>query len=119
MPISRPTPSATRKPSRRGWMDSMDRSRLAVHYPLSARSASHKCSSSVTLPYSPLPKARRMSVASTTSVDGIELGRAAAARRHRLRLLPYLLLAPSLLFLVLFTYLPVVRVAIESLFDTP
>ncbi len=40
-------------------------------------------------------------------------------RRRRLRLLPYLLLAPSLFFLVLFTYLPIVRVAIESLYETP
>src|SRR3979409_1388333 len=105
MPISRPTPTATRKPSRRGWMESMDRSRLAGHYPLSVRSPSRKRSSSVTLPCFPLPKDRRISVASTTSVDGIELGRVAAVRRHRLRLLPYVLLAPSLLFLVLFTYL--------------
>jgi sn-glycerol 3-phosphate transport system permease protein len=60
-----------------------------------------------------------MSVASTTSVDGIELGRAHALRRRRLRLLPYALLAPSLLFLALFTYLPVVRVTIESLYDKP
>ena len=60
-----------------------------------------------------------MSVVSTTSVDGIEPDRAAAVRRLRPRLLPYALLAPSLLFLALFTYLPVVRVAIESLYDKP
>jgi sn-glycerol 3-phosphate transport system permease protein len=35
------------------------------------------------------------------------------------RLLPYALLAPSLLFLVLFTYLPIVRVAVEALYHTP
>ena len=35
------------------------------------------------------------------------------------RLLPYALLAPSLLFLGLFTYLPVVRVIVESLYDHP
>src|SRR5438552_2735352 len=62
---------------------------------------------------------RPMSVVSTTSVDGIEPDRAAAVRRLRPRLLPYALLAPSLLFLALFTYLPVVRVAIESLYDKP
>src|SRR5262249_39718145 len=36
-----------------------------------------------------------------------------------LRLLAFGLLAPSLLFLALFTYLPVARVAIESLYETP
>lgn len=35
-----------------------------------------------------------------------------------LRLRPYLLLLPSLIFLVLFTYLPVVRSIFDSLFDT-
>lgn len=40
-------------------------------------------------------------------------------RRGRVRALPYLLLAPSLIFLALFTYLPIVRVAIESLYETP
>jgi len=61
-----------------------------------------------------------MSVVSTTGiVDGIEPDRAAAVRRRRSRLLPYALLAPSLLFLALFTYLPVVRVAVESLYDKP
>ena len=48
----------------------------------------------------------------------IESGRA-RRRPLRVRWLPYALLAPSLLFLGLFTYLPVVRVAIESLYDQP
>ena len=61
-----------------------------------------------------------MSVVSTTGiVDDIEPDRAAAVRRRRSRLLPYALLATSLLFLALFTYLPVVRVAVESLYDKP
>src|SRR5258707_518343 len=62
---------------------------------------------------------RPMSVVSTTSVDGIEPDRAIAVRRRRPRLLPYALLTPSLLFLALFTYLPVARVLIESLYDKP
>src|SRR5262249_45450047 len=70
-------------------------------------SLSRKRSVSVTLPYPPLPKDRDMSVASTTPVDGIGLGRAVSVRSRRLRLLPYALLAPSLVFLALFTYLPV------------
>ena len=63
-----------------------------------------------------------MSLAGTTGIlDGVESSRptASARRRRRVRLLPYALLAPSLLFLALFTYLPVVRVAIESLYDKP
>ena len=63
-----------------------------------------------------------MSLAGTTHVLG-EIAQEAAGRsgvrRPRVRWLPYLLLAPSLVFLVLFTYLPIVRVAIESLYDTP
>jgi sn-glycerol 3-phosphate transport system permease protein len=59
-----------------------------------------------------------MSVASTSSVD-LALGHRAAQKPRQLRLFAYGLLAPSLLFLALFTYLPVVRVAIESLYDTP
>ena len=51
--------------------------------------------------------------ATTPAVGG------AVHRRPRVRALPYLLLAPSLLFLVLFAYLPIVRVAIESLYDKP
>ena len=65
-----------------------------------------------------------MSLAGTTrAFDGIDSGAAAKMhpRRRRLRgrLLPYALLAPSLLFLGLFTYLPVVRVVVESLYDRP
>ena len=63
-----------------------------------------------------------MSLAGATAIlDGIARTPVAARprRRRRVRLLPYALLAPSLLFLVLFTYLPVVRVAIESLYDQP
>jgi sn-glycerol 3-phosphate transport system permease protein len=62
---------------------------------------------------------RRMSLAGTTGVlDGIQAA-AVPVRRRRLRLLPYALLAPSLLFLVLFTYLPVARVLVESFHDKP
>jgi ABC-type sugar transport system permease subunit len=43
----------------------------------------------------------------------------AGRRRAQARVLPYALLAPSLIFLGLFTYLPVIRVAIESLYDKP
>ncbi|MDI1286148.1 MAG: sugar ABC transporter permease [Reyranella sp.] len=66
-----------------------------------------------------------MSLAGTTQAfDGIENGSAAKMqprwrRRLRRRLFPYVLLAPSLLFLGLFTYLPVVRVVVESLHDRP
>jgi len=42
-----------------------------------------------------------------------------ASRRRRLGSLPYLLLAPSLVFLALFTYLPIARVAVEALYDKP
>src|SRR5918995_1533049 len=113
MPISRPTPSATRKPTTRGC--TMDISSLS---PL-PWSASRKRSGSVTLSYSALPMQRRMSLAGTTGVlDGIQAA-AVPVRRRRLRLLPYALLAPSLLFLVLFTYLPVARVLVESFYDKP
>ena len=60
-----------------------------------------------------------MSLAGTTGIlDGIQAA-AVPVRRRRLRLLPYALLAPSLLFLVLFTYLPVARVLVESFYDKP
>ena len=60
-----------------------------------------------------------MSLAGTTGVlDGIQAA-AVPVRRRRLRLLPYALLAPSLLFLVLFTYLPVARVLVQSFYDKP
>jgi len=57
-------------------------------------------------------------------IDGIDSGVRSASsldrrRRAQARLLPYALLAPSLMFLGLFTYLPVIRVAIESLYDKP
>ena len=64
-----------------------------------------------------------MSVAGATgvleSIRDRPRAKAASTRRRKLRLLPYALLAPSLVFLALFTYLPVVRVLVESLFDKP
>lgn len=54
-------------------------------------------------------------ISADRAIDSGRIGR----RRFRVRPLPYLLLAPSLVFLGLFTYLPIVRVAIESLYDTP
>jgi len=63
-----------------------------------------------------------MSVAGATGAfDGVQRSTAVAAsvRRRRMRLLPYALLAPSLLFLGLFTYVPVARVVVESLYDKP
>ncbi|MEA2802127.1 MAG: sn-glycerol 3-phosphate transport system permease protein, partial [Rhodospirillaceae bacterium] len=63
-----------------------------------------------------------MSVAGATGAfDGVQRNTAvaASARRRRMRLLPFALLAPSLLFLGLFTYLPVARVVVESLYDKP
>src|SRR5260370_36510016 len=63
-----------------------------------------------------------MSVAGATGIfDSVQRSSAmaASARRRRMRLLPYVLLAPSLLFLGLFTYLPVARVVVESLHDKP
>jgi sn-glycerol 3-phosphate transport system permease protein len=45
--------------------------------------------------------------------------KATSARRRKLKLLPYALLTPSLLLLALFTYLPIVRVLVDSLFDKP
>ena len=63
-----------------------------------------------------------MSVAGATGIfDSVQRSSAmaASARRRRMRLLPYALLAPSLLFLGLFTYLPVARVVVESLYDKP
>ena len=61
-----------------------------------------------------------MSMAGATILDAdAGVPEAALRRRRRVRLLPYMLLAPSLLFLGLFTYLPVIRVIIESLYDHP
>ncbi len=64
-----------------------------------------------------------MSLAGATGVlDGIQpatLPGNQNVRRHRVRLLPYALLAPSVLFLGLFTYLPVARVLIDSFYDKP
>ena len=64
-----------------------------------------------------------MSVAGATgaleTVQDRRRAMSASMRRRRLRLLPYALLAPSLLFLALFTYLPIVRVLVDSLFDKP
>src|SRR5262245_24657974 len=61
-----------------------------------------------------------MSAAGTTGVlDGIRAEGAVPHRRRQLRVLPYALLTPSLLFLAMFTYLPVARVLVESLHDKP
>src|SRR5229473_6008917 len=63
-----------------------------------------------------------MGVAGATGIfDSVQRSSAmaASARRRRMCLLPYVLLAPSLLFLGLFTYLPVARVVVESLYDKP
>src|SRR5258708_11626931 len=60
----------------------------------------------------------------TPAIGGISSGARPVSglawrRRAQARLLPYALLAPSLMFLGLFTYLPVIRVAIESLYAKP
>jgi sn-glycerol 3-phosphate transport system permease protein len=55
----------------------------------------------------------------TGVLGGVQAEAVTPTRRRRLRLLPFVLLAPSLLFLILFTYLPVVRVLVESLYDKP
>ncbi|TAJ37200.1 MAG: sugar ABC transporter permease [Reyranella sp.] len=63
-----------------------------------------------------------MSLAGTTGIlEGVDRGPVVVPRRRprRRSYLPYALLAPSLLFLGLFTYLPVVRVIVESLYDHP
>src|SRR6185312_6982224 len=48
---------------------------------------------------------------------GAVRARPAFGHRLRRRSLPYLLLAPSLLLLAAFTYVPILRVAWESLYD--
>ena len=60
------------------------------------------------------------SVAAAQSPSLDVAGRSRRASRARLtrRTWPFLLLAPSLVFLAAFTYLPIVRVAWESLYDT-
>ena len=60
------------------------------------------------------------SVAAAQSPPLAVAGRPRRASRARLarRTWPYLLLGPSLVFLAAFTYLPIVRVAWESLYDT-
>ena len=63
-----------------------------------------------------------MSLAGTTGImEGVNREPVVVPRRRpwRRSFLPYALLAPSLLFLGLFTYLPVVRVIVESLYDHP
>ena len=63
-----------------------------------------------------------MSLAGTTEImEGVNREPVVVPRRRpwRRSFLPYALLAPSLLFLGLFTYLPVVRVIVESLYDHP
>ena len=55
----------------------------------------------------------------TGVLGGVQAEVVTPARRRRLRLLPFALLAPSLLFLILFTYLPVLRVLVESFYDKP
>ena len=59
------------------------------------------------------------SVAETQAPFGASRDRPALGHRLRRRALPWLLLAPSLLLLAAFTYLPIVRVAWESLHDKP
>jgi sn-glycerol 3-phosphate transport system permease protein len=67
-----------------------------------------------------------MSLVGTTEIlERVGRGAAAVSWRQRWQrswrrgFLPYALLAPSLLLLGLFTYLPVVRVVVESLYDHP
>ena len=59
------------------------------------------------------------SVAETQASFGGLRDRLALGHRLRRRTLPWFLLAPSLLLLLAFTYLPIVRVAWESLHDKP
>src|SRR5205809_7504562 len=59
------------------------------------------------------------SVAAARSFGAASRARRALAPRLQRRALPYLLLAPSLLLLAAFTYLPIVRLAWESLHDKP
>ena len=107
-------PDARAPPGSRGPGDA--RGNIDGHYPHVPASPSHNRSHSVT---STLFRATyaapevSMSLAGTTGIyDSVQRSSARrSARRRRLRLLPYALLAPSLLFLVLFTYLPVARVA--------
>ena len=56
-------------------------------------------------------------VAATQAPFDASRARLALGHRLRRRLLPWLLLAPSLLLLAAFTYLPIVRVAWDSLHD--
>jgi sn-glycerol 3-phosphate transport system permease protein len=59
------------------------------------------------------------SVAAVQDPFGAARARPALGQRLRRRSLPWLLLAPSLLLLAAFTYLPILRVAWDSLHDTP
>ena len=59
------------------------------------------------------------SMAAAQSFGAASRARRALGPRLRRRALPYLLLAPSLLLLAAFTYLPIVRVAWDSLHDKP
>jgi ABC-type sugar transport system permease subunit len=59
------------------------------------------------------------SVAAARTPFGASRVRPALSLRLRRRGLPWLLLAPSLLLLAAFTYLPIVRVAWDSLYDKP
>ena len=59
------------------------------------------------------------SVAAAQASFGAAGARPALGHRLRRRSLPWLLLAPSLLLLAAFTYLPIVRLAWESLHDKP
>ena len=59
------------------------------------------------------------SVAEAQASFGAARARPALGQRARRRSLPWLLLAPSLLLLAVFTYLPILRVAWESLHDKP
>src|SRR6185369_11182205 len=59
------------------------------------------------------------SVAAAEASFGAAGARPALGHRLRRRSLPWILLAPSLLLLAAFTYLPIVRLAWESLHDKP
>src|SRR5689334_8562182 len=58
-------------------------------------------------------------VAAAQAPFGAARAGAVLGARWRRRSLPWLLLAPSLALLAAFTYLPIARVAWESLHDTP
>lgn len=86
------------------------------------RDVSRDRSLPVTGRYRAMPSDGAMSTATTLEASG-EIGTMTGAprraRRRRSSRLPLVLLGPSVLLLGLFTYLPIIRVAIESLYDKP